>query len=280
MYHKVIEWGRRITGDILPESRFKEAMRSLLRRYVPSNVVLDNELVRDIMEYFNLSRNECVQMLKLGCKLNACFWNTLHPKNTEEIESFYRLTPFYIFDLAYWHMQISQKRFRDKIIKIASGDVLDYGGGIGDLCIKLAEKGLKVTYADVSGATFEFAKWLFKKMDYDIEIMDIRQKDIWKQYDTIICLDVMEQRIPDRQALLEGMAMSIKEGGRLIITKLHGSEDAEVYPMHQKIGFNPEELLNSCGLFKTDDEWLWVKTNALIENSESHQAEKACTCKT
>lgn len=247
------------------------AILSLAKRYLPRPVqnlvapvyrliyrpILDKKLLHEVMEYKNLSKTEAICMFKLAAKLNAMFWTGLNPKTAEQIEKFYRITPFYIYDLAYWHMNRGQRKLRDSIVKIASGDVLDYGGGIGDLSARLAEKGLNVTYTDVQGKTFEFAKWLFKKRQLSIEVLDLEKHPFSKQYDTIICVDVIEH-IHDPKTVLEKMAISIKKQGRLIITNLqaHGSED---YPMHFKITLNVEELLKSLGMTKTDKKWLWVK---------------------
>ena len=223
--------------------------------------VLDKKLVRDIMEYFNLSHNEVTSMLKLGRKLNMRFWDILHPQTEEEIKRFYEVTPFYVFELAYWHMQRYQRKFRDEVLKISSGDVLDYGGGIGDLSVKLAERGLNVTYGDVSGATFEFAKWLFKKRGYNIKVIDLESEALSKQYDTIICIDVIIQT-PHPGAILQRIASSLKKNGKLIITCLHGSKSE--YPAYLETGVDVEELLNSLGLMQTDKEWLWVKATAEV----------------
>jgi 2-polyprenyl-3-methyl-5-hydroxy-6-metoxy-1,4-benzoquinol methylase len=254
---------------------------SLVKRYVPrpmqklvapvyhlvSNwyyLPIDKRLLHEVMEYENLSETEVIAMFKLAVKLNAMFWTALNPKTEEQIQKFYEITPFYIYELAYWHMNRVQLKLRDSIVKIASGDVLDYGGGIGDLSARLAEKGLNVTYADVEGKTFEFAKWLFKKRQLSIEVLDLKKHVLSKQYDTIICLDVIEH-IPDPKTVLEKMAILLKKRGRLIITKLQRMRDFEEHPMHLKIEFNPEELLKSFGMVKTDKEWLWVKDTTGIQ---------------
>lgn len=78
--------------------------------------VLDKELLQSIMEYLDLSHNEAICMLKSGWKLNAVYWNILHPKTAEEIQRFYEVTPFYIFDLAYWHMQKGMRAFRKEVL--------------------------------------------------------------------------------------------------------------------------------------------------------------------
>ncbi len=181
----------------------------------------------------------------------------VHPQTEEEIKKFYELTPFYVFDLAYWHMERRQKKFRDEVVEIASGDVLDYGGGIGDLCVKLAERGLNVTYGDVSGATFGFAQWLFEKRGYHIEAIDLEKENLSKQYDTIICIDVIEH-LNRQEATLRRISGSLKKEGQLVITLLHGYDHAG-WPMHLKIRFDGDELLKSLGLHKTDKKWLWVK---------------------
>ena len=142
------------------------------------------------------------------------------------------------------------------------GDVLDCGGWIGDLSVKLAEKGLNVTYGDASGATFEFAKWLFQRRGCNIEVIDLAEEGLSKRYDAIICIDVIEH-IPRLEAILERIAGSLNKEDKLIITCLHGWEH-ESYPMHLEMGFDAEELLNSCGLLKIDKEWLWMKARGEV----------------
>lgn len=229
-------------------------------------VVLDKEMIQNIMEYFDLSHNETIYMLRLGCKLNAAYWRMFHLKNKEEISRFYEVTPFYVFDLAYWHMGRGMRRFMEEISAVASGDTLDYGGGIGDLSSKLAAKGLNVTYADVSGITLNFARWLFKKRSQNVQIIDLTHEELTGNYSTIICTDVIEH-VPNPKASLEMMARILKPGGRLIITNLGSLEATELHPMHQKILFNAEELLNSRGLFRADRQWLWVKSTGAPKNN-------------
>jgi hypothetical protein len=60
--------------------------------------------------------------------------------------------------------------------------------------------------------------------------------------------------------LLEEIAELVRPGGKLIITQLGGMEDTEVHPMHQKISFNAEQVLNSRGFFRADREWLWIRS--------------------
>jgi SAM-dependent methyltransferase len=221
-------------------------------------VVLDKNLLQEVMEYLNISRGEAVHMLKLGRKLSAMLWAALNPQTEEEIQEFYEITPFYIFELAYWHMQRRERKRRNRIIKIASGDVLDYGGGIGDLCAILAKRGLNVTYADIRGRTFEFAEWLFQKRSLKVETIDLARESLRREYDTIICLDVIEH-LPQPGLVLKDITMHLKKHGKLIIN-LPLIEEGDGHPMHINGRFDMEYLLNSLGLLKGDKEWLWVKS--------------------
>ena len=133
------------------------------------------------------------------------------------------------------------------------------------MSIKLAEKGLNVTYAEIQGITMDFARWLFEKRGYKnkIEVLDV-EKDVeklWgKEYDTIICIDVIEH-IPHPEIVLEKMARCLKENGKLIITQLKSSGPVEDAPMHFEINFDKaEKLLNSFRVFESDVYgWLWIK---------------------
>ena len=247
-------------GEHLP-AFVKKPIVQLYQKLNPK-IIWDKELIRDLMEYYNLSYDETKCMLKLGHRLACDFWDKLNPKNENETLSFYKINPYGKFSLAYWHMEKGQRGFRKEIMKYCFGDVLDYGGGIGDLSIKIAEKGLNVTYADLNGEYMKFAKWLFKNRGKDnITVLDVEdQEKVWsKEYDTIVCIDVIEH-IPHPKVVLEKMAKHLKNNGRLIITNLECAGATEDAPMHFKIDFDAEKLLNSFGLSKSEVyDWLWVK---------------------
>lgn len=241
------------TGEDLPMF-IREPLIHLYQKW-NSKIIWDKELMRDLMEYYNLSYNETKCMLKLGRRLFCDFWDRLNPKADNEIGAFYKMPlPYNVFSLVYWHMERRQRKYRKKIIKTCFGHVLDYGGGIGDLSIKLAEKGLNVTYADVNGKNMEFAKWLFKKRGREIEVLDVEKDEekIWgEEYDTVVCIDVIEH-IPCPEIVLERIARSLKKYGSLIITQLKSCGPVEDAPMHLKIDFDAEKLLNSLGLIKSN----------------------------
>lgn len=245
----------------------KESLKSLYLKW-NLKTIWDDELLENLVEFYNkymkyedfrLNKKEAKCLCRVAMRINADLWRILNPKTEEEVEKFYEITPYYPFELAYWHMQRYQRKFRKEIVNLSFGEVLEYGAGIGDLCIELAKRGLNVTYVDVQSMNMEFAKFIFKKKGYKICILDA-EKDwdkIWeKYYDTIICLDVIEHLTKPKE-VLEQMAKHLRKGGKLIITGLN-YDSTESHPMHFRLSFDVEKLLTSYSLRKEKD-FLWVK---------------------
>ena len=234
-----------------------------------SKIILNEEMIKNLTEFYNINSHysgsklnyaETISLCKVAVKINADLWNTLNPKSEEEIRQFYKIVPYYPFELAYWHMSRLQRGIRKEVISLSFGDVLDYGGGIGDLCVELARKGLDVTYGDVQGRNMEFARWLFKKKGYDIRMIDLEKGKIPDNmmFDTIICIDTIEH-ISSPEVVLGDIAKHLKNNGRLMMTALNCSGKTEDNPMHLKMEFDAEEYLNTLGIFKADLYWLWMK---------------------
>lgn len=52
----------------------------------------------------------------MGERINAELWNILNPKTEEEINRFYKIIPWYTFQLAHWHMSGYQKLYRKMMV--------------------------------------------------------------------------------------------------------------------------------------------------------------------
>lgn len=241
-------------------SPIKNYLKTAHRRWVSffKFVKLDKDLLKDVANYSGLSLKETLWLFKASDRINADFWRILNIKNPDEIVNFYKITPFYIFSLSFWHMTKTQRKFRDEIIKLAKGEVLDFGAGIGDFCIKLSEKGFNVDYADVPGKTFDFAMWLFAKRGCKINMINIEKEKLQKKYDSIFCIDVIEH-IPNPKETLRELAFCLKSGGNLIITGLKNEEDLKGHPMHIKTDLGDEKYLKHLGLLMTKTPWLLIK---------------------
>ena len=112
--------------------KIKEPLNQLYGKW---SFKIDKRLVKDLMEFhrikynFNLNYREAIYMVKLGGRLVADLWSQLNPQTEEEIKSFYRINPWYVFEFVNWHASMGQRKFRKKVVEYSFGDVLDYGGG-------------------------------------------------------------------------------------------------------------------------------------------------------
>ena len=212
-------------------------------------VILDRRLIDDIAEFDGVTRRQCLERLRTGLSSNAELWARTSPATPEEVLDFYRRSPHYIYELAWWHMTRKQRAFRKYVISLCKkGKILDWGGGIGILSMELARRGFSVTYADLQGKTADFAQWLFKKRGslVDVKIIGRDGLDI---YDTIVCLETIEH-VPDPLATLALLRRHTAPGGRLIISGLMAQTEPS-HPMH--IARVSEADLAACGFTKIKD---------------------------
>lgn len=233
------------------------ARKSLSWFYHKWSIKIDQEIVKNLAEYSNINEDEVIWLMNTAKRLDGDLWRISNPRTKEEIEKFYKENPFYIFGLAFWHMKRYQVEFRNEIIKYAKGDVLDFGGGIGDLCFKLKKMGLNCDYADLGGRIFNFAKWFFEKNGCKIKMIDLTHQEITKKYETIFCIDVIEH-ISEPEKELKKLSENLKEGGRMIITNLNIPK-TDKHPMHFATKLGSKKYLNELGLYESEKEWLWIK---------------------
>lgn len=259
-------------GKTLPKP-IKNTIRPLYSKIKGrGRIKIDKELLKDIVEFhnqindFKITYEEGVMLCKLGKKLMADLWNIMKPKTEEEIQKYYEICLYGLFELVYAHANEGNRKFREKVVALSLYEVLDYGGGAGSLSMMLAERGINVTYVDVPSINMEFAKWAFKKRGYNIEVLDAYsdQEKIWqKTYDTILCIELIEH-VYNPKYLLEKLASNLRKGGKLIITRLNCPGPTVDLPLHFKLSFNAENLLISHGLSKKEgafegDRDLWIK---------------------
>ncbi len=221
-------------------------------------IFLDRKVVDLLSAYYQLSKREIIWLLKNGGRINNDFWLMQSPKTNEEKKRFYEITPFYIFELSLWHMTLYQKKFRKTVLEISRGNVLDFGGGIGDVSILLAKNGFNVEYADVSGNTYNYARWAFTNANLSVKMTNLSESKVSGKYDTIICIDVIEH-LPNAKEVFENLASMLNAGGTFIVTNLHTEEFSKYHPMHEKIDLDGDDYLRSLNLFKTEKPWLLIK---------------------
>ena len=152
------------------------------------------EVIRDLSEYTGLPIEDVqTRIMSDTTKVCAYEWKQMNPKSHEEILDFYRTTESYLFNLARYDYFF--QNWRERVPRLCWGRILDYGGGIGDMIIRCAERGFKdLTYYDLEGKTMNFAKWRFAKRGIKVQIIKSSDEEdrLEGKYDSIFCFDVLE----------------------------------------------------------------------------------------
>ena len=235
-------------------------------------VKLDKDILNDLVEFYNeqyeykIDKRKAIMLCELGKKLMADLWNLLVIEQKVEVNEYYRICPYGPFELAFANTNQGNASFRDSVVRLSSGDILDYGGGDGSLSIRIAEKGAFVTYVDIDSINMDFAKWKFERACVNIKILEGMkdQDEIWtNHYDTVICIEVIEH-VLDPEELLRKLVAAIKPGGKLIITRLECPGPTPDLPLHFRLPFDGKRLLVELGLQETvgafnGDRSLWIK---------------------
>ena len=157
-------------------------------------------------------------------------WRKMNPQTPEECNEFYTKTDTYIYDLFSW---AHDDQLWDLLDKKITGDevVLDYGAGIGDVAIYLAEKGCTVHAIELPNSpTRAFMMWRVyqRKLGDQIKFKFDDAKD---SFDVILAIDVLEHlHFPLRYVVQ--LTKLLKERSSWFFCTPSFHEQGENYPMH------------------------------------------------
>ncbi|MCS4538198.1 MAG: methyltransferase domain-containing protein [Thaumarchaeota archaeon] len=222
-------------------------------------VIWNSALIETLSQFYEMNSADVKKMLRNASKLIEETWEQSRPKSEEEEVELYKKISYYPLQLAYWHMSLQQRRFRNWVIKQCKGAVLDYGGGIGDLSLALWRRGHKVTYLDIRGSQNErFAKFLFEKHGADIEMIPLDDKSQMPElgtYDTIVCLDVIEH-VPDAKQTIRTFHKHLVENGKLIATNIYYNPESRTGD-HRATGLT-RAFMKETG-FREINGFMWIR---------------------
>ncbi|MFN8671650.1 MAG: class I SAM-dependent methyltransferase [Candidatus Sericytochromatia bacterium] len=149
------------------------------------------ETISELALYKRKTEEEIIDKIKNSMTERNIEWEE-YSKNS--IIDFHRLTEYNLYCLAKWN---SEKKYQDTInyisyiIKKNSGNVLDFGGGIGTLTILLKNQGNSTDFMEVPSETLNYATWRFKRRFLDLNIYTTLNQ-IKITYNNIVALDVLE----------------------------------------------------------------------------------------
>lgn len=114
----------------------------------------------------------------------------------EKVVKYYKDTKRYLYELMRWEAEeLKQKELFKIFLFLKSKNinkVLDYGGGVGSACLYLRNRGISCDYADVSGETFNLARWRFRKRNINIRMYNVLGDKLNPEYSAVIVYDVLE----------------------------------------------------------------------------------------
>jgi len=95
-------------------------------------------LIEEYAEFSGKTVETVKTLVEHGGELLMHEWLAFNPKTEEEIEHFYRVNMFQVYDLINWNMSKDYKKILDYYVPLVIGDkVLDYGCGIGTFLLAL-----------------------------------------------------------------------------------------------------------------------------------------------
>jgi len=152
-------------------------------------------LSKDFFDYFDR------EIKVKGGEIVAEEWNRIKPSNEKEFLQFYREIGT-MDELAYWHTKSKEhpKRIQSiKLIKILSSlsmvvkTILDLGSGIGTDSLIIGSMGFEITSIEPNAEQMKFLRYRAKKHNVSLtETIIGTEKDIKKEYDLILFLEVIE----------------------------------------------------------------------------------------
>lgn len=142
----------------------------------------------------------------------------------------------------------------EKTANLASGRVLDYGAGIGDLSLELAQRGLEVTYYEVNNECSKFADFLFD----EFKVQDKVTYDLKEKYNTIFAINVIDHT-DNPLEVLQMFHKKLTLDGILVIEVSYDDE------------FNPVHISTNSEIRKIENYLYSAFTEIDVEEKDYHQ---------
>lgn len=220
--------------------------------YSDVRLSVENEreiLKQHIMDFEEIDEKEASDRIRKGPELIKEEWLKINPQTKEEIIKFYKETKLYLYDSAAWHfgnrrlfdmqlvsgMKNQWNAFKDTIFMGRAPKVLDFGCGIGQNAIMLAEAGFDVTLADLESDTLRFAEYRFKKQGIPYKVWKTEEEPPKEKYDFILAFDVFEHMVDEDVLKYTEMLKEMKhENTQVKISVAFGKDvgGKNSHPMH------------------------------------------------
>jgi SAM-dependent methyltransferase len=206
------------------------------RIIAPTTGDVRTELVSEAAEFFGISIDEGWRRLRgAGNRFREEWLKTVTNRHDpESLIQFYNQSNTELFELIEWHandpIHYRTLIVRDMAIGRPGRGYLDYGSGIGNDAMVLADAGFNVTVADVSDVLLTFAVWRLRRRGYNVRAIDLKRESLPRDgFDVVACFDVLEH-IPRPVNVVRNIRAALRTNG-LLVMHAPFAEDPE-HPMH------------------------------------------------
>jgi 2-polyprenyl-3-methyl-5-hydroxy-6-metoxy-1,4-benzoquinol methylase len=188
------------------------------------------DVVEDLVEYTGLTRKQVDALIRRRHESFRSEWHTL-PRALHNEDWFYLSSRTYLFANAVH----DGEGVADALAGYISGakDVLDFGGGTGNLALALVARGHRVDFVERSALQKDFVRFRIAKHGLQDRI---RVLDQWAPlepgaYDAVYAIDVLEH-LESLEEILSNLLQSIRPNG--VLAELSPFVRNTSNPMHHE----------------------------------------------
>ena len=203
------------------------------------------DIVQDLVEYTGLARDQVHALIQRRHESFRSEWHALPPALHNE-DWFYLSSRTYLFANAVHDGEGVAEVLGGYLS--GAGDVLDFGGGTGNLALALAARGHRVDFVERSALQKDFVRFRIEKHGLQDRI---RVLDQWTPfapgaYDAVCAIDVLEH-VESLEETLANLLQSIRPGGvlaelspfvRNTSNPMHHEAEATFFRVMQAEGFS------------------------------------------
>jgi SAM-dependent methyltransferase len=229
---------------------------------VPTPIDIDRrrvDIVEDLVEYTGLDRDRVEALIRRSHESFRTEWHAVPPALRNE-EWFYLVSRTYLFANAA-HDAGGVANALSGFLTDAS-DVLDFGGGTGNLALAIAARGHRVDYLERSALQKDFVRFRVEKHGLEGRV---RVLDQWSplppaSYDLVCAFDVLEH-IESLGETLTTMLRALRPGGLLaesspfvrnVSNPMHHETDADFLRVLTRNRFSPVHKSESFRLWRAE----------------------------
>lgn len=237
----------------------------------------ENKSIEEIkQQYFSINCCKYVKWTNItNDEFIKCVDNYDKDVRCEDLLNYYAKTRNYVYELAEYHSTKERNLLSLIFVKIMKDynllTVLDFGCGIGQDTIIANINGLICSACDIEGYTFDFAKWRFKKHNFNVDTIGITIDGCkLGMYDAVTCFEVI-MHVPHIENTLLQLYNCLNVGGLLFITWRFKNNyslalnknikyDDTIKDLIKNIGFEFVNLVHVWGPLNENGKYLYIFT--------------------